>query len=92
MSSQALSPAREPRAIAPELERLRPESLLSRVVRRGAKAIAYGWLVLFAVATIMPLIWMISTAMPLVWLPLSIGSGSGVLPELSIPSHCSARL
>jgi multiple sugar transport system permease protein len=41
---------------------LRSESAAGRAARLGLKTIAYGWLVIFAVATIMPLIWMVSTA------------------------------
>ena len=61
MSGQVI-PVRSGQAIAPGLERLRPESAASKLLRRGAKTIAYVWLLVFALATIMPLIWMISTA------------------------------
>lgn len=43
-------------------DHLRPETPAWRVARLGLKTVAYGWLVVFAVATIMPLIWMVSTA------------------------------
>lgn len=51
-----------PHAVTSDLDRVRPESALARVMRRGLTAIAYALLVAFAVATVMPLVWMVSTA------------------------------
>ena len=47
---------------APRAEYLGAETFPARLVRLTVKIAAYGWLVVFAIATIMPLIWMVSTA------------------------------
>jgi multiple sugar transport system permease protein len=60
MSGATISTPREPSSLL--VERLRPEPAYARYVRRIFKILAYAWLVFFALATIMPLIWMISTA------------------------------
>jgi multiple sugar transport system permease protein len=60
MSGAILTKPRDPASLT--VERLRPEPVWARYVRRLFKVLAYGWLVFFALATIMPLIWMVSTA------------------------------
>ncbi len=45
-----------------QVDSLQPETLPRRVVRLGLTGAAYAWLVFFALATVLPLVWMISTA------------------------------
>ena len=51
-----------PAAELSDLERARPDGLLIRGTRRTATVLAYALLLLFALATVLPLIWMLSTA------------------------------
>ncbi len=54
-------PIAEPQAgQAYQVDSLQPETLPRRVVRLGLTGVAYGWLVFFALATVLPLVWMIA--------------------------------
>jgi multiple sugar transport system permease protein len=78
VSDHAL-PGPRTRIISPDLAYVRPESVVARAVRRLLVLLAYVLLVAFAIATVMPLIWMISTAIKPNELVLS-------MPPVLIPS------